>query len=257
MLPPPRDLLARLAGDFLGLARRDEVRTLDGGAATRRRVYLDATATALMPRAVHEGLARYFEAASANSHTTAHRAGRATTEAIEATREAVGRLVGWDPAGDVVLLPGNGATGSINFLARALFPPELRLPLKRFPGGAAPSAVRDALTASAPEIAATLDELAARPIVVTTLLDHHSNILPWVEAVGRHNLRVVGILPDGRLDVDALERVLAAEGRRVRLVPLGRRAFRTLLDYLEGAREELPGALRSDLVFPSPVGKRL
>lgn len=210
-------ILERLRRDFLGLDRRDRVCTLDGGAAERRRVYLDTTATALMPRAVWEGVARYFEAASANSHTTAHRAGRATTEAIERAREAMGRLVGYDPAEDVVLLPGNGATGAINFVARALFPPELRMPLKRFRDGP-PAELEACLGKAAPEVAEAVGVLLERPLVVTTVMEHHSNILPWVEAVGRHNLRTVGITTDGRLDTDALARVLEKEGARVRLV---------------------------------------
>ncbi len=206
--------LEQLAAGFLGLKHEDPV--VDGG--HKRRVYLDTTATALMPTAVHEGLRRYFECASANSHTRAHRAGHATTEAIESTRDAIGRFVGYDPAEDVVLLPGNGATGAINFLARALFAPELRLPLKRFRDDRVPAAVRDLIRQAAPEVGDSLDELMRRPLVVTTRMEHHSNILPWVEAVGRHHVRIIDVLPDGQLDLAQMERVLAAEGDRVRLV---------------------------------------
>src|SRR5688572_11892400 len=118
-------LLERFARDFLGLDRADPVLVHGGGTALRRRVYLDTTATALMAKVVWDNLAGYFDAASANSHTDAHRAGRDTTRAIEHSRDAIGRLVGYDPARDVVLFTANGATGAINFLARALFPPEL------------------------------------------------------------------------------------------------------------------------------------
>lgn len=203
----------------MGLGRVDDVRVLDAASTKRRRVYLDTTATALMPRALHEALGDYFETACANSHTTAHRAGRATTDAIDLTRNAVGELVGYDPEQDIVLLPGNGATGAINFLARALFPPELRMPLKRFRNGM-PAELRACIREHLPEIADAAQDLLQRPLVVTSLLEHHSNILPWVEAVGRHNLRTVGVFSDGRLNLDGLERVLAAEGSRVRLVAI-------------------------------------
>lgn len=202
--------LERLARDFFGLDRDDPV----AGGGARRRIYLDTTATALMPRAVMHGVRRYFEAANANSHTRAHRAGHATTAAIEAARDAVGRFVGYRPEEDVVLLPGTGATGAINFLARALFAPELRMPLKRYRDGGAKELVR----AMPPALRESAAELLRRPLVVTTRMEHHSNILPWVEAVGRHNCRFVDILPDGRLDLDALQRVLETEGDRVRLV---------------------------------------
>jgi len=60
-------LLARFAQEFIGLGRVDPVLTLDGTSAERRRVYLDTTATALMPEVVWRGLEEYLAAASANS----------------------------------------------------------------------------------------------------------------------------------------------------------------------------------------------
>ncbi|MSP60714.1 MAG: aminotransferase class V-fold PLP-dependent enzyme [Myxococcales bacterium] len=131
----PEALFRSLQADVLGLDRSDEVALQGGGTARRRRVYLDTTATALMPRLVWRGVEAYLEAAAANSHTAAHRAGRSTTLAIEEARAAVGRLVGATPGEHVVVFTGNGATGAINFLARALFPPELRLPARRCPEG--------------------------------------------------------------------------------------------------------------------------
>ncbi|MSP60715.1 MAG: aminotransferase class V-fold PLP-dependent enzyme [Myxococcales bacterium] len=76
----------------------------------------------------------------------------------------------------------------------------------------------EAMRAAFPRGAAALDASLDRPVVITSLMEHHSNILPWVEAVGRHNVRFVGVLPDGRLDLDHLRALLDAEGRRVRLV---------------------------------------
>jgi selenocysteine lyase/cysteine desulfurase len=114
-----------------------------------------------------------------------------------------------------VLFTGNGATGAINFLARALFPPELRLPLK---GREVPSRLVDAMRDGFPERAEALDRLLERPLVVTTLMEHHSNILPWVEAVGRHNVRFVRALSDGQLDLAHLRAILDEEGGRVRIV---------------------------------------
>jgi cysteine desulfurase/selenocysteine lyase len=52
-------------------------------------------------------------------------------------------------------------------------------------------------------------------VVVTTLLEHHSNDLPW-----RKNAAVVhvGTLADGRLDLEALKAALASRRGKVRLV---------------------------------------
>ncbi|MDW8282467.1 MAG: aminotransferase class V-fold PLP-dependent enzyme [Myxococcales bacterium] len=212
-----QDLLRHIQQDFVGLDRCDAVMSLDGRVGQRRRIYLDSTATALMPRPVLRGVQTYFERASANSHTAAHRAGRATTEAIEETRRALGELVGWDPRRDVVLLEGNGATGAINFLARALFPPELRAPLKRALGEEGRELAR-ALVKTAPSLRSRMEGMLSRPLVVLSRLEHHSNILPWVEAVGRHHVRVVDTTPDGRFDLDHYERILRQEGHRVRVV---------------------------------------
>ncbi len=210
------DLYLSLKNDILGLEHCDKVARFDGGTEQKRRIYLDTTATALMPKLVWKGLERYLSTACANSHTEAHRAGRSTTRAIDEARDAVGRLVG-ATAADVVVFNGNGATGAINFLARALFPPELRMPVKRSTperSGALVAAMQEAF----PQGKHALDAMLERPLVVTTLMEHHSNILPWIEAVGRHNVRFVGVRPDGSLDLDHLQALLDREGHRVRLL---------------------------------------
>ncbi len=214
-----RDLFSRLAKDFMGLDRHDPVITMDGALASKRRVYLDTTATALMPRLIADSLNDYYTHACANSHTDAHRAGRDTTAAIEYSRDAIGRLLGYDPTRDVVLFTANGATGATNFLARALFPPELRAIVKRFPKGVPPEFRRMLRESLGAAMQTALDELEARPLIVTTIMEHHSNLLPWIEAVGKHNVRVVGVNgADGTLDMDAFDRIMASEGSRVRLV---------------------------------------
>lgn len=214
-------LFHRFRKQFMGLDRMDPVYTHHGERGSKRRIYLDTTATALMPDVVWKGLTDYLQSASANSHTLAHRAGRDTTGAIEDSRDAVGRLVGYDADRDVVLFTGNGATGSINFLARALFPPELRPLIKRFPDGPPPALVDAYRDAYGPEGSGVIDELLARPLVVMSTMEHHSNLLPWMEAVGHANSLAVDVDPcTGALDLAHLERILAANGDRIRLVAI-------------------------------------
>jgi selenocysteine lyase/cysteine desulfurase len=211
-------LFERFRSDFLGLGRDGPSFDIEGGVRSRRRVYLDTTATALMPGVVWRGLEAYLATACANSHTEAHRGGRDTTLALEESRRAIGELVGYEPSSDVVLFTANGATGAINFLARALFPPELRALVKRFPAGAPAELVSALRGALGDEGRAAIDRLFARPLVVTTRMEHHSNLLPWFEAVGRQNVRVVDVGADGTLSLPHLDQILAAEGERVRLV---------------------------------------
>jgi cysteine desulfurase / selenocysteine lyase len=214
-----KQLYHQFCSQFLGISQSDQVLELDGSERTTRRVYLDTTATSLMPTMVWGGLESYFQLACANSHTQAHRAGRDTTKAIEDSRHAIGKLVGYNPDSDVVLFTSNGATGAINFLARALFPPELRLIIKRFPNQAPQHLIDTLLSVLNENGQQAVHEMLARPLVVTTMMEHHSNLLPWMEAVGHDNMRVIRINPQtGTLDLEHLRSVLKEEGHRVRLV---------------------------------------
>jgi len=179
-------------------------------------VYLDTTASSLMPRPVWNSLQRYLETSTANSHTHVHRAGRATTDSIESARSAIGTLVGYDPEIDQVLFTGNGATGAMNFLARVLFPPELRLFLR----GNIEAPQAKASDPRGERAMARLQARLARPLVVSSVMEHHSNLLPWIEAVGRENLRAVETDENGCLDYDHLRDIMEKEGNRVSVVSI-------------------------------------
>lgn len=191
-----------LQQDFLGLGHTVFVAPWPGRTATTvRRVYLDAAATALMPRKVWRGIERYLETSPANAHTHANAAGRATTAAIERSRALVGELVGADPDGDLVVFVGHGTTGAANRLARALFGEGVEVPLGSHDGSVL-----------------TLRTTNPRDLVVLSSMEHHSGMLPWVGAVGYDRLRFFGLRADGTLDLDDLRAVLDHEGDRVRVV---------------------------------------
>jgi len=102
---------------------------------------------------------------------------RLSTSAYERARQHVAAFVGADPERDVVVF-GKNTTEALNRLARSLrTPPD--------------------------------------SVVLTTLLEHHSNDLPW-RAQGRTVL--VPAQPDGTLDEDGLDRLLAAYAGRVALL---------------------------------------
>ncbi len=102
---------------------------------------------------------------------------RLSTNAYDYAHRVVAAFVGADPDRNTVIF-GKNTTEAVNKLS-------YRLPL-------GPDAV-----------------------VLTTLLEHHSNDLPW-----RRAARVVhvGATPEGRLDEDDFDRQLARYGSRVRLV---------------------------------------
>lgn len=213
-----RAQLERFRRDFLGLDLSETVVGADGSPGIRRRVYLDTGATALMPRLLHETLGDYCARALANSHSSAHRAARVTSREINRSRKLLETFLGVDAGTHAVLFAGNGATAALNLLADALFPPEVRLLLR---GGRSRDPelrtifgdLRDWAKARGVDAADVLH----RNLVVVSKIEHHSNILPWMRAVGPRNLRFPALTPDGRLDVDDLDRILRAEGDRVRL----------------------------------------
>jgi cysteine desulfurase / selenocysteine lyase len=102
---------------------------------------------------------------------------RLSTRIYEEAREVVGRFVNADPDRDVVVFAKN-TTEAINKLARTM-------------------PMRD------------------DPVVITTLLEHHSNDLPW-----RARARTVHVqaCADGALDEDDLDRQLGIHAGRVALL---------------------------------------
>lgn len=118
----------------------------------------------------------------ASVHRGAGYKSRFCTEAYEVARHRVASFFGADHERDVVIF-GRNTTDAINKLAH-------RLPT---PAGG---------------------ELAER-VVVTTLAEHHSNLLPW-RARGR--VVQVGLRPDGSIDLDQMADALRRHAGRIALV---------------------------------------
>lgn len=146
----------------------------------KRLVYLDNAATTQKPRQVIEALVDYYSRYNSNVHRSVHALGEEATEAYESSRERVARFVGASPRGLVFV---RGTTEAAN--------------LVRFAWG--DRAVRRGDT------------------LVTTLMEHHSNIVPWQMLAKRKGarLRFVGLLPDGTLDLAQLEGALRESPRLV------------------------------------------
>jgi cysteine desulfurase / selenocysteine lyase len=143
-------------------------------------IYLDSAASAQKPRAVMEAMTHASETAYANVHRGLHTLANETTEAYEAAREAVRRLLNAAEASEIVFT--KGATEAINLVASS------------FGRSLVPG-----------------DE------IVLTQMEHHANIVPWHFLRERQGviLRFVPVTDDGRLDLDAYRALL---GRRTRMV---------------------------------------
>ncbi|MDD3070794.1 aminotransferase class V-fold PLP-dependent enzyme [Methanoculleus horonobensis] len=139
-------------------------------------VYLDNAATTFSPEPVVEALVEFEHRYRANVGRGVHRLTRIATQRYWHAHEKVARFIGGE-AGVTVFT--KNATDAINMVAQGL---------SWKPGDR----------------------------VATTILEHHSNLLPW-RALAKQGvaLDVIGIDADYSLDLAALEKTLAAGGVRL------------------------------------------
>jgi cysteine desulfurase/selenocysteine lyase len=144
-------------------------------------VYLDSAASAQKPRAVIEAMTSAMEGSYANVHRGLHTLANETTDAYEAAREAVRRLINAASVSEIVFT--KSATEAINLVA-ATFGRSLG------PG----------------------DE------IVLSQMEHHANIVPWHFLRERGVvLKFAPVLDDGALDMEGFRALL---GPRTRMVAI-------------------------------------
>jgi cysteine desulfurase/selenocysteine lyase len=147
-------------------------------------VYLDNAASAQKPRAVLDRMRAVYESEYANVHRGLHYLANAATEAYEGAREKVRAFLN-APSLDEIIFTKN-ATESLNLVASSL-------------GRAV------GLTAG--------DE------IVLSIMEHHSNIVPWNYWRESHGVAIkwAPVDDEGNFDLDAFERLLT---RRTRIVAI-------------------------------------
>jgi len=138
-------------------------------------IYLDSASTSQTPKRAVEAMCAYFYEYAANHGRGSHHLARRTTEEYERTREALGRFLGVDP-GHLVF--AKNATDAINMVA-----------------------------------CGTCWEQGDE--VITTAVEHHANLLPWMALRGK-GVRVK-ILPQQNGIVDPAD-LQDALSQRTRLV---------------------------------------
>ncbi len=156
--------------------------------------YLDNAATTLKPRTVIRAVADHYQEDVANIHRGVHYLSQRATAHYEATRERVRDLIGARATEEIIFTAGT--TAAINLVGQSWGDANLR----------------------------DGDE------IVVTEMEHHSNIVPWQMACQRRGcvLRVLPILDDGSLDLQAVERVLSPRTRLV-AVTLASNALGTIV----------------------------
>lgn len=144
--------------------------------------YLDNAATAQIPLPVLATIRRHELSSRANVHRSVHRLAEAATRAYEGARTTMAGYVNAARREEIVFT--SGTTAAINLVAHSF--------------GA---------------------RLAPGDEVLVSLLEHHSNIVPWQQLRDRQGivLKAIPVTADGRLDLDRLEDLV---GPRTRLLAL-------------------------------------
>jgi cysteine desulfurase/selenocysteine lyase len=147
-------------------------------------IYLDHAATSQKPRAVLDALQQYYGHDNANVHRGAHQLSARATDHFEAARAAVATFVGAASAREIVYT--RNASEAINLVARTWGEANLR----------------------------EGDE------VLLTLMEHHSNLVPWQLLAARTGcvLRHAGLTASGELDLDDWRSKLSERTRLVSVV---------------------------------------
>ena len=129
-------------------------------------VYLDNAATTQKPKAVLEAVNRYYQEDNANVHRGVHTLAERATASYEAATETVRRFINASSTKEVLFT--RGTTTGLNWIGRF-----------------------------AEEILEEGDE------VLISIMEHHSNILPWQEACRKTGAKLVyAYLKDGGLDLE-------------------------------------------------------
>jgi cysteine desulfurase/selenocysteine lyase len=165
----------------LDVARlRADFPILDRQIGTSPLVYLDSAATSQKPRAVTEAVDLYYATRNANVHRGVHTLGNEATDAFEQARIRVAAFID-APAEGLVFV--RNTTEAINLVAYS-YATQLLEPGDR---------------------------------IVVTVMEHHSNIVPWQLAAERRGLELVAIDvdDDGRLDLSNLDELLEAPTKLV------------------------------------------
>ena len=143
-------------------------------------VYLDNGATSQKPRAVIEALVHYYERDNSNVHRGLHALSMRATDAYEGARTRVAKFINAADPAEIIFT--RGTTESINVVAHRWGQAHLK------PGD----------------------------VVLTTEIEHHSNLIPWQQAARASGatlkyVPVLGADAEGGLDLTALDQLLTPQ----------------------------------------------
>lgn len=144
-------------------------------------VYLDNAATTQKPQVVLDTLMAYYHEDNANVHRGVHTLAERATAAYEASREKLRQFINAKSTKEVLFT--RGTTTGLNWVGRF-----------------------------AEQVLESGDE------VVISIMEHHSNIIPWQEACKKTGAKLVyAYLKDGQLDMEDLANKITEKTKFVSL----------------------------------------
>lgn len=144
-------------------------------------VYLDNAATTQKPLCVLDAMRDEYLNVNANVHRGVHYLSQQATDLHEAARETVRRFINANSTNEVIFT--RGTTEGLNLVASSFVE----------------------------EMMAEGDE------VIVTVMEHHSNIVPWQLQAAKHGIaiRVIPMDDSGKLDLEAYEALFSERTRLV------------------------------------------
>ncbi len=145
-------------------------------------VYLDSAASCQKPWTVIEAMSRVMESSYSNVHRGLHSLANETTEAYEAARRSVAKLIHAGAVDEIVFT--KGATEAINLVAASFG-----------------------------------HRLVEGDEIILSVMEHHANIVPWhfLRQAKGVVLKFVPVSDEGELDMDAYRALFSPRTRLVSL----------------------------------------
>ena len=139
--------------------------------------YLDNAATTQLPLCVISAMREFLSVDNANTHGRIHLLSERSQQRLEQGRQAVADFLGASHKHEIVFVPG--ATYGLNLVAQGYFAPRL----------------------------------TASDTVLVSVMEHHSNFVPWQQLCQQTGatLEVIGIDAQGQLDLEALQAALTKQ----------------------------------------------
>jgi len=144
-------------------------------------IYFDSAATSQKPKQVIEAIKEFYEKHNANVHRAVHTLSQEASELYENAHEEVAKFINADSMEEIIFV--RGTTEAINLVAYAWVLPNLE---------------RE-------------DE------VLVTLMEHHSNIVPWenLSKTKGFQVKYVEVNDDGTLDYESFEDAISRKTKIV------------------------------------------